>query len=296
MKSLFVWSINVINGALSYLTITYLPFAVSASIEVIKTIGLCEWMDHATKHKERSSSKVLTSTTRYLHLRYTAPNTVIKHTIHYLAFGIQNNSPIMLGTLIQRMFLFEVIFDFAHYFLHRACHRNNWLYQNVHKTHHTHSHGLSTVQTMIMSPLELILVYGAPLVFALAFIPMNTLELCIEFSFLSYQEFGGHIGRVMRPTSSFAQFIWLPRLIGSGIELYSEDHEMHHTRLDCNFGKRFSLADKLFGTFYVKENAIKEIESTPKGVHADEDLSPSQLLVNDNQTLLVLVTQRLKDD
>ena len=50
----------------------------------------------------------------------------------------------------------------------------------------------------------------------------------------------------MRPTSSFPQCIWLPRLFN--IELYTEDHDLHHSRNNCNYSKRFSLWDKIFKT------------------------------------------------
>jgi sterol desaturase/sphingolipid hydroxylase (fatty acid hydroxylase superfamily) len=33
------------------------------------------------------------------------------------------------------------------------------------------------------------------------------------------------------------------------IELYCEDHDIHHSVNNCNYSKRFSLWDKVFGTF-----------------------------------------------
>lgn len=59
-------------------------------------------------------------------------------------------------------------------------------------------------------------------------------------------EISGHIGKRMHPTSSFSQFIWLPKFFN--IELYTEDHDLHHSHNNCNYSKRFSLWDKVFGT------------------------------------------------
>lgn len=281
MKSLFVWSLNIVSGAISYLSITHLPFIASAAIEVIKTIALCEWMDHATKHKKQRHKHTTTTTfdnRLMIHTQYTVPNACIKHLIHIsLIETTLDYTWTSLIFIIPRMFAFEVVFDFVHYFIHKACHDSVWLYQRVHKTHHTHvsmsKHGvLSTIQTMVMSPWEIVLVYGVPTAVAMIAVPMSAMEFCLQSSFLSYQEFGGHIGREMRPTSSFAQFIWLPRWLG--IELYSEDHEMHHTHLNCNYGKRFSLADKMFGTF-TKTPLI--LSDAP----ANEGPNPSQRLETD---------------
>lgn len=33
------------------------------------------------------------------------------------------------------------------------------------------------------------------------------------------------------------------------IELRADDHQRHHIQASCNFSKRFSLWDRLFGTF-----------------------------------------------
>ncbi len=60
-------------------------------------------------------------------------------------------------------------------------------------------------------------------------------------------EIAGHTGKISKPTCSFPQFIWLPKMLN--IELYSEDHSLHHSKINCNYSKRFSLWDKIFGTF-----------------------------------------------
>jgi sterol desaturase/sphingolipid hydroxylase (fatty acid hydroxylase superfamily) len=72
-----------------------------------------------------------------------------------------------------------------------------------------------------------------------------------EYSIMSiykmFIEISGHVGKRLYPVPSFVQCIWLPQWLH--IELYCEDHDVHHSFNNCNYGKRFSLWDKLFGTF-----------------------------------------------
>jgi sterol desaturase/sphingolipid hydroxylase (fatty acid hydroxylase superfamily) len=65
--------------------------------------------------------------------------------------------------------------------------------------------------------------------------------------FKSLVEIGGHLGRCLAPSSSCPQFFYLPKWLG--IELYVEDHDLHHTHFNCNYAKRFAIWDKLFGTY-----------------------------------------------
>jgi sterol desaturase/sphingolipid hydroxylase (fatty acid hydroxylase superfamily) len=63
----------------------------------------------------------------------------------------------------------------------------------------------------------------------------------------NFIEISGHSGKKLYPTSCFSQFKWLPQWLN--IELYTEDHDLHHSLNNCNYGKRFSLWDKLFNTY-----------------------------------------------
>ncbi len=65
-----------------------------------------------------------------------------------------------------------------------------------------------------------------------------------------YMELCGHSGKDIK-TGSFVQCIWLPRLLN--IQLYTVDHDNHHSKNNCNYGKRFSLWDKVFNTYIHKK-------------------------------------------
>jgi sterol desaturase/sphingolipid hydroxylase (fatty acid hydroxylase superfamily) len=62
-----------------------------------------------------------------------------------------------------------------------------------------------------------------------------------------FLEISGHTNKKLFPNGSFPQFIWLPKLLN--IQIFTEDHNLHHVLNNCNYGKRFSLWDKLFGTY-----------------------------------------------
>lgn len=168
----------------------------------------------------------------------------LKGYTHYI-WSPTSLSDFSLLRFLVASFIFEVIFDLCHYWCHRLSHM--YMYR-FHKIHHidVYTHSLSTY---VMHPIDFICVYVIP--FSVAY---NILKDYIDpFTYslitiyLTYQEIAGHLGKEMRPTSSFAQCIWLPRLLG--IELYTEDHDLHHRKLHCNYGKRLSLWDKVFGTY-----------------------------------------------
>lgn len=152
-----------------------------------------------------------------------------------------------LVLFIPISFGFEIIFDFFHYWTHRLVHENKYLYGLVHKKHHTHKHP-SPIITFYQSPLDLVITNFSPTMITMLILPeMSYFTFVIISTYKSFVEISGHLGKKMAPTSSFSQFIWLPKLLG--IETYTEDHDFHHTQTNCNYSKRFKLWDKLFGTY-----------------------------------------------
>ena len=219
------------------------------SFEFAKSVGLVKAMDSAA-HKPRIVSSAdlpaVPPTTFYV---YTASTCLVKSLLHYYLASLDATT---VATTAAPMFLiksfaFEAIFDFVHYWLHRSAHAHPLLYRWVHKTHH--SFGVCAEASFCMSPPDVALSYCDPFYVAYCYggFGFSPFELQLLSTYLTYQEIGGHLNKHMRPTSSFAQCVWLPRWLG--IELYTEDHDKHHSLNNCNFSKRFSLWDKLFGTF-----------------------------------------------
>lgn len=157
-----------------------------------------------------------------------------------------------VGWFVVSSFVFELIFDFWHYWFHRLLHSDRRLYLRIHKTHHQFSAPMAE-SSFYMSVPDFFFSHQIPLGFSLAVMDLvlgvkfTLFEFVCLNTYLTYQEIGGHLGKRMRPTSSFAQLIWLPRWLG--IELYTEDHDRHHQVLKVNYAKRFALWDRVFGTY-----------------------------------------------
>ena len=151
---------------------------------------------------------------------------------------------------IPLSFVFELIFDFFHYGTHLLMHKNKTLYYYLHKEHHRFQHP-SSIITFYQNPIDLLITNSIPSFLSLMiinlFYSVSFIQFIIITIYKTYIEIAGHVGKNPK-SSSFPQFIWLPRLLG--FELYAKDHDLHHTLNNCNYSKRFSLWDKVFGTFH----------------------------------------------
>ena len=155
---------------------------------------------------------------------------------------------------IPLSFIYELTFDFFHYWIHRFSHENKYLYKNFHKKHHKYNNVNSYIK-FYQSPFDLFLSTSLPQIISLYIFPyFSGVEYEILNIYLKYQEISGHNGHMTYPTSCFGQCIWLPRIFN--IELYSEDHFLHHSLNNCNYSKRFSLWDKLFNTYKTLTNKV----------------------------------------
>lgn len=149
-------------------------------------------------------------------------------------------------------FIFELIFDLVHYWSHRLLHSNPLLYQYIHKTHHTHIN-ITPIITYVQHPLDLVLSNVIPSIVAIKLteqifsIQMSLFLLMCIMMYKTYIEILGHTDIKTKRTGSFVQFVWITRLLD--IQLFSKHHLIHHSHVMYNFSKRFSLWDKLFGTF-----------------------------------------------
>jgi len=152
------------------------------------------------------------------------------------------------AAFIPMSLIFNIIFDFFFYWGHRALHlaHSPW-----HKIHHHHIH-LKPSITFYQDPIDILLTISLPFLLTSQIVqtvyPLCSFEIALLVTYKIFVELSGHSGHASNPASSFPQFFWLPKLLG--IELYSEDHNLHHVKPDCNFSKQFSLWDKLFGTYY----------------------------------------------
>lgn len=154
---------------------------------------------------------------------------------------------------IAKSFLFEVMFDFFHYWMHRICHSSRYLYIAVHKTHHRNTvpYVLTTFDHNIF---DLALTNMMPFLAATYFISFGPKWHQMEIQWLlvykTYVEMAGHSGLQLKGVS-FPQFPWLQWWLNAGLSI--RDHDMHHRYPTVNFSKRFKIFDKLFSTYHVSK-------------------------------------------
>jgi sterol desaturase/sphingolipid hydroxylase (fatty acid hydroxylase superfamily) len=180
-----------------------------------------------------------------------------------LAFAVR------YARFVALSFVWELVFDFCHYWVHRACHASTTLYQMVHKTHHQHR-SPSPLTTYDHSPLDVLGSNALPAMFGFATLAALGAPICGEaeqqmlYAFKAYVEVAGHSGVNTRPRS-FPQFCWLPGAIPctrtpdgyAGIAGHTREHDWHHAVLRCNFSKRFRVWDVAFGTYEWPERDYK---------------------------------------
>jgi sterol desaturase/sphingolipid hydroxylase (fatty acid hydroxylase superfamily) len=146
---------------------------------------------------------------------------------------------------IPTSFLYEVIFDFFHYWIHRIIHSSPNLYLKIHAEHHAQIY-IDPSKAFYQSLADLVFTNLLPLSIATYCVPVSPLFLFVFFWYKTFIEISGHIGKPIRATC-FPQCMALPRLLG--IALHAQDHEYHHIRPTTNFAKRFALWDILFQTY-----------------------------------------------
>jgi len=166
-------------------------------------------------------------------------------TISYF-FGFQQTSLwIDLLLFIPKSFIFEIMFDFLHYVTHRLVHAIPIIYKNTHKKHHKFSTPIC-ITAYYQDIFDLLFTNYMPFIITSYFIPLSYYEFILYNIYKSFIEISGHCGKETS-SSSFPQMYWLPKLFH--IELTVNDHDLHHTRNNCNYAKRFKLWDKIFGTY-----------------------------------------------
>ena len=216
---------------------------------IIRNYLLLSFIHLGTRGKPNISDHNHFDTFRYEFHYYVASSTAIEAITHIIVRPTTVMSYSLFTDLVYFIpisFYFEIIFDLFHYIFHRLLH-HKYLYKYIHKTHHTFDHPTAII-TFYQDPIDLLLTNSIPTVFTLAILPqISYVQFTLIMTYKVFIEISGHIGKKMYPTSCFSQCIWLPRSLE--IELYTEDHDLHHTMNNCNYGKRFSLYDKLFGTY-----------------------------------------------
>lgn len=164
------------------------------------------------------------------------------------------NLPLEILYFIPVSFAFELIFDLLHYVTHRLAH-TKYIYKYIHKTHHKYESDTNILASFHQDPMDLIITNLIPMYITSKIITFSSVQFFIFLFYKTFIEVAGHSGKISN-SSSFVQCVWLPKLIN--IELKSIDHYYHYSKNNCNYAKRFSVWDKMFGTFYEDTNKINK--------------------------------------
>ena len=232
-----------INGYIYFLAyleyfITNFNFLIVYLSFIIRNYLLMFFIYNGTKHKT-NINKIKKNRDIYSHI-YVFLSTFIETLTHYFIKNKDSNY------FLIRLLVFELIFDFFHYTFHRLLHTVPFLYKYIHKKHHRFNYP-SIIDTYYHNPLDILLTNSLPTLIAFYFIQFSNFQTHLVLVYKSFIEISGHCGKNIYPVSSFPLCIWLPRYFN--IELYTEDHDLHHSINNYNYAKRFSIWDKIFKTY-----------------------------------------------
>eukprot|EP01084_Bolivina_argentea_P092981 167243_1 len=166
---------------------------------------------------------------------------------------------------ILQMFVWEVWFDFGHYWAHRFAHYSKTLYALGHCSHHE-SVSPDAWDGFNITPDDVFLTtiiphFGSMLLTYLLF-GKRTFSLFEWHLLVSYKalfEVSGHVGCDFKG-HSFPIFPPLACYLGIDLET-AAFHSMHHVYYTCNYAKRFALWDSVFNT----------IKRPPKLMHGSKN-------------------------
>ena len=176
---------------------------------------------------------------------------------------------------------YEIILDFFHYIIHRTLHKIPFLYKNIHKMHHER-YDINVFHSFRMHTLDYLLGTLIPTYLSVKICNLTLIEFNILSVYQIFIELSGHSDKIIK-SSSFIECIYLSKLLN--IESYNVDHNKHHTFVNCNYSKRLSLWDKVFGTYIPgnnssnifknedkhEENEDKHEENDDKDKHKEND-------------------------
>jgi sterol desaturase/sphingolipid hydroxylase (fatty acid hydroxylase superfamily) len=230
-------------------------------LTLLKNRGLQFFIDYKTSDKKRLL-KEAEDINSLANMYYLVQASVVEGlTLYFLLYMLYlsdsyegSDYGYTLLTFIPHSFMFDVVFDFFHYWTHRMNHAVPLLYKHFHKEHHAEKY-LYTSVTFHHSLGDLLITNTVPFLLTCYIVGVHEYFLFLYVWYKVFGEIGGHLSKDVK-ASSFAQCMWIPRLLK--IELYTHDHTIHHSYPNKNFSKRFSLWDKVFGTYVAGKTILEK--------------------------------------
>lgn len=230
-------------GALTHTLYIQCPYSIPAWLYILDIVFIFLLQHITLRHK--NSIIPTKNILKILPISCTNSISLLTSLYFFSSPPLLHNIVYEIAMFIPYSFIFELVFDFFHYWTHRASHKIPCLYRRFHSIHHRHVH-ISIYTTFEHHIADLLFTNMFPILLTAYLLHPTAFFLCVWIMYKVLEEMYGHIG-VATHASSFPQCIWLPRWLG--IELYSMDHAHHHRNPHVNFSKRFVVWDRVFGTY-----------------------------------------------
>ena len=241
------------SGYIEYLIDNSLDFFITFNTILLKNYFFISLIDYNLKSKKVLESNKRTKPIESFYKEFdmfvvsstfteTCTSLIVK------SYILENKTDIFYDLIyfIPISFCYEIVFDFFHYITHFISH-SRYIYPYTHKLHHKHKYPTS-ILTFYHHPLDLIITNMIPnlLTIYIGFSNISLFQYKLLTVYKTFIEISGHSGKEYNG-SSFTQFFWLPKFFN--IHLKTEDHDLHHSANNCNYAKRFTIYDKIFGTY-----------------------------------------------
>jgi sterol desaturase/sphingolipid hydroxylase (fatty acid hydroxylase superfamily) len=209
-----------------------------------RNYALLHFIDYSTRHKPSIHAAALPIEAYKYEFHVNVITATAVETLTHL-FIVDTAGPQSLSAdiiyFIPVSFIFELIFELFYYFTHRLLHSRHF-YKYIHKKHHKFPHPIA-ITSFYQAPLDLLITNSVPTNLALVLFPyVSARQFVFITVYKKFIEISGHTGKLAQPTSAF-----LPHLLQ--LELYTEHHDLHHSRNNCNYGNQLSIWDHLFKTY-----------------------------------------------
>jgi Delta7-sterol 5-desaturase len=145
--------------------------------------------------------------------------------------------PYAIGSTLLLIVLHDAYFYWTHRLLHHP-----WLFRHVHAVHHR-SRNPSPWAAYSFHPLEA-LIQAAYLPVALSLLPAHVTVLLVVMVHMMLRNALGHSGFEIYPRNGMRNMPW--RWLTS-----TTHHQLHHERMEANFGLYFPWWDRWLGTEYM---------------------------------------------
>jgi sterol desaturase/sphingolipid hydroxylase (fatty acid hydroxylase superfamily) len=143
------------------------------------------------------------------------------------------------------------IFDFIHYCIHYILHNNKYFYNKIHSKHHEHNHTIlystyyKTLSDTIL--LDTIPIYITFYILNYINLPISLILINTFFIKKTITDINNHNNKKITQQKSLNQYNFLYNILN--IQTTTQDNDLHHKLLICNYGKMTILWDKVFGTY-----------------------------------------------